>query len=302
MDPGTDVHQILARSDAGLPGRVVELIKGRSSLTYLARAVSGTFDVDRCDYLLRDAYSTGVGYGSFDLDWLIRSFRFGIEHEPDTAPPLAIDGAKGLPAIESFILARLFMFQQVYFHKASRASEWMLTRIFSRMRELLIDGTLVDGVPSAVRSIALTGNAQLGEYLELNDTSLFACLSALRNCHDPMLADFSGRLLDRRLFKTFELYAEQAEPNARLEAHSVAKEIAEQEGYDPDLYVGLDTPSDIPFDDTHEPLTVVFPNNSQRRPADVSFLLGRLRGQKLTRARLIFVPELREKIEKALLQ
>lgn len=301
MDPSTDVHKTLARSDAGLPGRVVELIRGRSSLTYLARAVSGTFDVDRCDYLLRDAYSTGVGYGSFDLDWLIRSFRFGIGHEPDAAPPLAIDGAKGLPAIESFILARLFMFQQVYFHKASRASEWMLARIFSRVRQLLTDGSIVDGVPNAVRSIALTGNSELGEYLELDDTSLFTCLAALRGCGDRVVADLAGRLMARRLFKTYELYAEQAQPNARLEAHAVAKEIAEQEGYDPEVYVGLDTPSDVPFEDTHEPLTVVFPDNTQRRPADVSFLLGRLRGQKLTRARLIFVPELREKIEKALM-
>ncbi len=302
LDPGTDVHHILSGYDPALPDRVVELIRGRSPLTYLARAVSGTFDVDRCDYLLRDAYSTGVGYGSFDLDWLIRSFRFAVETTPDQAPPLAIDGAKGLPAIESFILARLFMFQQVYFHKTSRASEWMLARVFARVHQLLVDGTRVEPVPEAVSSIALSGDAALGQYLDLDDTRLFTCLSAWRSSTDPILSDLSGRLIERRLFKTYELYGEQAGPTARLEAHECAREIAEREGYDPDMYVGLDVPADVPFEDSHEPLTVVFPDNQQRRPADVSFLLGRLRGQKLMRVRLIFVPELREKLTAALMK
>lgn len=301
LDPGTDVNRILTSFDPGLPGRVVELIRGRSSLTYLARAVSGTFDVDRCDYLLRDAYSTGVSYGSFDLDWLIRSFRFGIEEHAESVPRLAIDGPKGLPAIESFILARLFMFQQVYFHKASRASEWMLTRIFARVRDLLMDGDSLPEVPEAIHSIALSGNASVGQYLELDDPRLFSCLAAWRNAKDPILRDFATRLYERRLFKTYELYGAQAEPEARLQAHETAREVARQAGYDPDVYVGLDVPSDVPFDDTHEPLTVVFPDNTQRRPADVSFLLGRLRGQKLMRVRLIFVPELREQIVAALM-
>jgi HD superfamily phosphohydrolase len=125
LDPTTDVHRILKRFDSGLPERVADLVQGKHELTFLAKAVSGTFDVDRCDYLLRDAHATGVSYGMFDLDWLLRSLRFGVG-TGDTAPPLAIDGAKGIPAIESFFLARLFMFKQVYFNKTERASEWIL--------------------------------------------------------------------------------------------------------------------------------------------------------------------------------
>ena len=49
---------------------------GATSSPYLAKAVSGEFDVDRCDYLLRDAHATGVRYGLYDLDWLLRSLRF----------------------------------------------------------------------------------------------------------------------------------------------------------------------------------------------------------------------------------
>src|SRR5262245_59114366 len=75
LDPASDVHRVLATDDAHLPTRVADLIRGRHDLTYLAKAVSGTFDVDRCDYLLRDAHATGVRYGEYDLPWLLRSFR-----------------------------------------------------------------------------------------------------------------------------------------------------------------------------------------------------------------------------------
>ncbi|HXS19195.1 MAG TPA: HD domain-containing protein, partial [Polyangiaceae bacterium] len=117
MDPCTEVHQKLVAVDSELPARVCALIRGEHELRYLSGAVSGTFDVDRCDYLLRDAHFTGVNYGHFDLDWLLRSFCLSPTESAAITPGLAIDGSKGLPAIESFILARLFMFQQVYFHK-----------------------------------------------------------------------------------------------------------------------------------------------------------------------------------------
>ncbi|MCC6553906.1 MAG: HD domain-containing protein, partial [Polyangiaceae bacterium] len=76
LDPSSDVHRALVQHDAYLPQRVAELIRGRHELPYLAKAVSGTFDVDRCDYLLRDAHATGVRYGEYDLPWLLRSLRF----------------------------------------------------------------------------------------------------------------------------------------------------------------------------------------------------------------------------------
>ena len=98
LDPSTGVNQVLASVDPSLPERVAALVRGENDLPYLARAVSGTLDVDRCDYLLRDAHSTGVQYGVFDLDWLFRSLRFAPA-EKGHAPGLAIDGAKGLPAI-----------------------------------------------------------------------------------------------------------------------------------------------------------------------------------------------------------
>ncbi|HMJ11212.1 MAG TPA: HD domain-containing protein [Polyangiaceae bacterium] len=300
QEPNCEVNRILRQFDPGMPARVADLVVGRHELSFLARAVSGTFDVDRCDYLLRDAHFSGVSYGAFDLDWLLRSLRFGASPQNQSAPPLAIDGAKGLPAIESFILARLFMFQQVYFHKSSRASEWMLTRILTRVHELLLDGTRLPSLPPAIAAIAARGDADLAEYLALDDAVLWVALGAWRDVSDPVLSDLARRLLARHLFKTYELYGELASAEQSRVALEKAREIAARAGLDANVYVGLDRASDTPFDDSNEPLTVIFPDGSQRKPGEVSFLLGRLRGERLERTRLIFAPELREEIVRSM--
>ncbi len=299
LDEGTGVNRILRRVDPHLPARVAELIEGRHELTFLARAVSGTFDVDRCDYLLRDAHATGVTYGRFDLDWLIRSLCLGVDTKSGAAPPLAIDGTKGIPAIESFLLARLFMFQQVYFHKTERASEWMLSRIFERVGLLVGEGKRVAGTPPAIAALIREGDAPLGEYLKLDDATLWVALDGWRSADDPLLADLTQRLYARRLFKTFELFGDQARPEMRRELLERARGVAQAAGLDPDVYVGLDAASAVAFDDASDPLTVVFPRGETRPLAEVSFLLGRLRGERLERARLIFAPELRDGVLQA---
>jgi uncharacterized protein len=299
MDPSTEVHQVLSQSDPGLPSRVNELVHGRHRLMYLARTVSGTFDVDRCDYLLRDAHSTGVEYGMFDLDWLLRSLRFGETREDGEAPGLAIDGAKGLPAIESFILARLFMFQHVYFHKTSRASEWMVSRLLGRVCRLLADGARLPAVPKAIESIAQSGDAPLSEYLDLDDNTLWTAISAFREARDPIVRDFASRLYARRLFKTHELYGEAREPAARERLHARACEIARAHGFDPEHYIGLDVASDVPFDDSSDQLRVMFPTGPSKKPSEVSVLLERLRSERLERVRLIFPAELRDELAPA---
>jgi HD superfamily phosphohydrolase len=298
LDGDSEVSRILAAEDPRLPARVAELVLGRHECTYLARAVSGTLDVDRCDYLLRDAHATGVPYGRYDLDWLLRSLTFAKRAPSDQAPPLAIDGDKGIVSLESFILARLFMFQQVYFHKAARAAEWMIRAILSRAADLIREGARLDQVPAAIDSIALRRKAVLTDYLELDDGVLFGAMHAWESSHDPVLSDLTRRIRGRSLFKTLELYG--MDEAGRALALQTARDIAERNGLSPASYVGLDIASDTPFSDHDDPLEVVFPRGEARKPGDVSFLLGRLRDETVTRARLIFAPELRDSIRAAI--
>ena len=300
LDPSTGVNKVLAGLDPQMPARVAALVRGEHELPYLAKAVSGTFDVDRCDYLLRDAHATGVRYGLFDLDWLLRSLRFAPVADPNDAPSLAIDGAKGLPAIEAFILARLYMFQQVYLHKATRAAEWMIRRALARAAERLVEGDRLPQVPRAIELAAHGEPMPLHDYLELDDGGLAVAMHAWEGAQDPALADLCRRIRDRRLFKTFELFGEQAVGAGRDEALARAREVASARGFDPDVYVGLDFASDTPFGAEVEPLLVVFAKGPARPLSDVSFLLTRLAGQILSRVRLLIAPELRDDVLRAL--
>jgi HD superfamily phosphohydrolase len=336
LDPSSEVHRVLVADDPHLPQRVAGLVNGQHELPYLAKTVSGTFDVDRCDYLLRDAHATGVRYGEYDLPWLLRSF---VLTDAGSAPGLGIDGTKGLSAIESFILARLFMFQQVYFHKAARAAEWMIGAILRRAVELIRDGERLPVVPAALAAAAAGEQPSLGDYLELDDQVLLGSIHAWEDAKDPMLADLSRRLRARALFKTVELFPEgdgdgqsahggawgrkaggpstsegasepHADPAADITAStaaaiegalSTARDIARGAGLDPSVYVGLDLAVDTPYGDD-DSLKVVFPKGRERRPAEVSFLLDRLRNETITRVRIIFAPELRGAMREALLR
>jgi HD superfamily phosphohydrolase len=312
LEPSTGVHKVLAELDPHMPERVAALVAGRHPLPYLAKAVSGTLDVDRCDYLLRDAHSTGVRYGDYDLAWLFRSLRFspadgastqgGARSTPGMgdAPGLAIDGAKGLPAIEAYILSRLFMFQQVYLHKATRSVEWMIRAVLSRASACLASGDRLPQVPRAIEQGAHGEPLALGDYLELDDATLFTAMHAWESARDQPLADVARRIRARALFKTYELFGEHAISPGRENAHAIAREIAEQKGLEPDMYVGLDVATDTPFGAEPEPLMVVYQKGPARPLSDVSFILARLAGQVLSRVRLILAPELRDEVTKAL--
>jgi HD superfamily phosphohydrolase len=300
LDPSTGVHRVLTSIDSSLPGRVVDLVHGRHELPYLAKAVSGEFDVDRCDYLLRDAHATGVRYGVYDLDWLLRSLRFAPAFVRGEAPALAIDGAKGLPAIEAFITARLFMFQQVYLHKATRAAEWMISTILARAVMVVRGGGMLEGAPAAVRAVARGEAIGLGDYLELDDGVLWGAMHMWEGAQDQPLADLARRIRARSLFKTIELFGEHATTDGRVRALEVARDVARTNGYDPDAYVGLDVASDEPFGGQDDPLMVVYAKGPARPLREVSFLLGRLAGQVLSRLRLVLAPELRDRVTHAL--
>jgi hypothetical protein len=76
--------------------------------------------------------------------------------------------------------------------------------------------------------------------------------------------------------------------------------VARSKGLDPLAAVGIDVASDEPFGGVDEPLMVVYAKGRARPLHEVSFLLGRLAGQVLSRARLVLLPELREPVTHAL--
>ena len=103
--------------------RLLQLIQGTSS-SPLAALVSGPIDVDKLDYLSRDATMCGVPYGVIDVDRLLTSLTLG----PDG---LALH-PKGLAALESLLFAKYQMYRNVYWHHAVRSATAMFKRLVRR--------------------------------------------------------------------------------------------------------------------------------------------------------------------------
>lgn len=105
------------------PQQVANLIQGNTDpeKPFLTNLISGQFDVDKFDYLLRDSHYAGVKYGLFDLDRLLDSL-----FVKDGSLVILDDG---FFAAEQLITARYHMFSQVYLHKTKRAFEGMIIKV-----------------------------------------------------------------------------------------------------------------------------------------------------------------------------
>ncbi len=90
---------------------------------WLQPLLSGVFTVDNLDYVRRDAYFTGVSTGPVDAERL-RRYAFVSERGLTLYEP-------GLAALEMFLTARLFMYQQVYFHRTVRGIDLDLAEVFA---------------------------------------------------------------------------------------------------------------------------------------------------------------------------
>jgi HD superfamily phosphohydrolase len=132
--------------------------------------VRSSVDVDKMDFLLRDSYHAGAGYGSIDI--------FRLIYTMDVLDGnLAVD-MTALPTLESFILGRLESFRAIYFHRTSRAAQIMLLSALEAARD----------------DVVIPNLKSIDDYLKLND---FAVWSALiqNERSSPIMRDLERRKL-----------------------------------------------------------------------------------------------------------
>ena len=125
---------------------------------WLQPLLSGVFTVDNLDYVRRDAYLTGVAVGPVDVERL-RRYAFVSDRGLTLYEP-------GIGALEMFLTARLFMYQQVYFHRTVRAIDLDLAEVFGpSIRAIFGDGSPAD---------RLADYADLDEYALLHQAARWA--------------------------------------------------------------------------------------------------------------------------------
>ncbi len=126
----TEISDIL--NDNGLsPKHISDLVKGISDSPILGNLITGELDVDRMDYLVRDAYYSGVAYGIIDLDRVIQTLDVV---EIEDKQHLTIEEG-GVQAAEAMLVARDLMYPTVYNHHTKRIAEEMLIRAIKRRLE-----------------------------------------------------------------------------------------------------------------------------------------------------------------------
>ncbi|NHW23337.1 MAG: HD domain-containing protein [Archaeoglobales archaeon] len=182
--------------------RIADIVEGKRE-----SIVSGDIDVDRMDYLVRDAHYTGVAYGIFDISRLIDKIKFqnGVIVEEG-----------GIRAAESLLISRFMMYPAVYFHHVSRIATKMYERAMERVIEAGFDAK---------------------KLLELDDCT---AMELLKN-HDP---EFYDLLQNRKLFKRAVYVGRESVDLKEImgsNEHRIEERIAEAAGVDV-KYVIVDIP------------------------------------------------------------
>ena len=193
------IMQLLNETFNGQLQTAIEIFTGSHPKKFLHQLVSGQLDMDRMDYLSRDAFFTGVSEGVIGYDRILKML---VVHEGE----LMIE-EKAIYSVEKFLVARRLMYWQVYLHKTVVVAEKMLVNIMERAEELLSKG--ID-IPIASPTLKFflkehrpDGNfiRHLEKFSQLDDTDVMCTIKHWCNHPDPVLARLSRGLTDRKLLK-----------------------------------------------------------------------------------------------------
>ncbi|MFE4239411.1 HD domain-containing protein [Peribacillus butanolivorans] len=231
----TEVNKILLKVGRDFPKKVAEVIAKTYKGKLVVSLISSQIDADRMDYLQRDAYFTGVSYGHFDMERLLRVMRPREEH--------AVIKQSGMHAVEDYIMSRYQMYWQVYFHPVTRSAEVILTKILHRAKHLYESGYEFAQEPHHFYSL-FKGEVTLADYLKMDEAVILYYFEAWEEENDAILKDLCTRFVNRKLFKYVEFHPSNSQMNRLMELRTLFKKA----GIDPDYYLVVDSSSDLPYD------------------------------------------------------
>jgi len=193
---------------------------------FLDQIISSGVDIDKMDYVARDSFHTGAGYGQVDVFRLI--YTMDVMHGD-----LAVD-ISALASLEAFLLARLESFRTIYFHKVSRAVQIMLLKALEAAKEDLAVAEM--GPPEA--------------YLRLDDYVVWGILKRNERAR-LILEDIEGRRLLKCAFEKTFYSKEQAIghifANEKVRDR-LAEEIARKADVDvANVIIDVPTLSSVPY-------------------------------------------------------
>lgn len=210
----------LNRQYGGAISLAIEIFRNRYPRKFLCQLIAGQLDIDRLDYLSRDSFYTGVTDGQVGVERIIKMLNVADDN-------LAAE-AKGIYSIEKFLIARRYMYWQVYLHKTVVSAELLLVNILIRAKELVHAGISLFSSPSLKFFLSLDpgslhfgdnrlidGKTILSHFALLDDNDILTSVKVWQDHPDPVLSYLSKSLVNRKLFKV--TFNDQPFPEERIE-------------------------------------------------------------------------------------
>ncbi|WP_299128686.1 HD domain-containing protein [uncultured Winogradskyella sp.] len=209
----------------------IAIFKGEYSRKFMCQLISSQLDMDRADYLKRDSFYTGVAEGNINSERLITMLNV-VNDE------LVVE-EKGIYSVEKFLVARRFMYWQVYLHKTGLVAEQLLTRILKRAKVLTEKGVKLSCTPPLAYFLNSEINSAnfISETLEvfakLDDYDIVAAMKEWQFHDDFVLKNLCTMIINRDLLKikiknkpikTSELIMHS---NALMDAYNISKAEAD---------------------------------------------------------------------------
>lgn len=195
QNPLTDVNRILSVSNT-LADDIAAVISHNNKFPLIEALVSSQLDVDRMDYLSRDAYFTGAAYGHIDYFRILRSMK--IEKNK------VLVRASGVHSIESYLMSRYHMYFQVYYHPVARAYECILEGIYARIKDLTDNNIKVDASIESFLNVISNSN-DVKSYIDLDDAYVNGFIKQLTKSKDEILNKLANAFESRNLFSFIDL-------------------------------------------------------------------------------------------------
>ncbi|MFD0621194.1 HD domain-containing protein [Paenibacillus sp. GCM10027629] len=228
----SEIHEVLRRISDDFPERVASVIQKTYDKPIVVHLVSSALDADRMDYLLRDAYFTGVNYGTFDMDRILRVLR------PYRGRIVVKES--GMHAIEDYLMSRYQMYWQVYFHPVTRSSEIILRQIFKRAQELYDNEYSFQFMLEPLPSL-FEGKISMEQYIRLDEALIQTVFMQWTQEQDEILADLCDRFMERKLYKYVTLDHLDDQQKDKIHEQFV------HAGLNPAYDLEIDSPTDLSY-------------------------------------------------------
>ncbi|MHB7918639.1 HD domain-containing protein [Staphylococcus hominis] len=263
----TEVNEVLSRVSETFPQEVADVINKTHKNKLVISMISSQIDADRMDYLQRDAYFTGVSYGTFDMERILRLMR------PSKDEVLIKES--GMHAVENFIMSRYQMYWQIYFHPVSRGGEVLLNNCLKRVKQLYKEDYQFKMYPKEFIPF-FEGTITIDQYVELDEVTVLFYLKKWIHEEDEILSDLARRFINRDLFKYIPF-------DGSIITITELQDLFIEGGIDPEYYFVSEAFSDLPYDydrpgSNRQPIHLLRRNDSIKEISSQSLVISSITG------------------------